>query len=79
MKSHRPKNRHILSWWNFTAITQPGRKNTKLAYNLSKKGQTVILVDKIQSTLILLKGGKEIKTFSAEFGKSWMGDKLYSW
>jgi murein L,D-transpeptidase YafK len=53
-------------------------KNTKLAYNLSKKGQTVILVDKIQSTLILLKGGKEIKTFSAEFGKSWMGDKLYA-
>ncbi len=53
-------------------------KNTKLAYNLSKKGQTVILVDKIQSTLILLKGGKEIKSFSAEFGKSWMGDKLYA-
>jgi L,D-peptidoglycan transpeptidase YkuD (ErfK/YbiS/YcfS/YnhG family)/flagellar basal body-associated protein FliL len=53
-------------------------KNTKLAYNLSKKGQTVILVDKIQSTLILLKGGKEFKTFSAEFGKSWMGDKLHA-
>lgn len=49
-----------------------------MAYNLSKKGQTVILVDKIQSTLILLKGGKEIKSFSAEFGKSWMGDKLYA-
>lgn len=53
-------------------------KNTKLAYNLSKKGQTVILVDKIQSSLIILKGGKEYKTFSAEFGKSWMGDKLYA-
>jgi len=53
-------------------------KNTKLAYNLSKKGQTVILVDKIQSTCIILKGGKEVKTFSAEFGKSWMGDKLYA-
>lgn len=53
-------------------------KNTKLAYNLSKKGQTVILVDKIQSTFLILKGGKEIKTYSAEFGKSWMGDKLYS-
>ncbi len=53
-------------------------KNTKLAYNLSKKGQTVILVDKIQSTLIILKGGKEFKTFTAEFGKSWMGDKLYA-
>jgi len=48
-------------------------KNTKLAYNLSKKGQTVILVDKIQSSFIILKEGKEFKTFSAEFGKSWMG------
>lgn len=54
------------------------QKNTTLAYNLSKKGQTVILVDKIQSTCIILKGGKEYKTFPAEFGKSWMGDKLYS-
>jgi hypothetical protein len=53
-------------------------KNTKLAYNLSKKGQTVILVDKIQSTLIILKGGKEYKTFQAEFGTSWMGDKLHA-
>jgi len=54
------------------------QKNTTYAYNLSKKGQTVILVDKIQSTCIILKGGKEYKTFPAEFGKSWMGDKLYS-
>ena len=54
------------------------QKNTTLAYNLSKKGQTVILVDKIQSTIIILKGGKEYKTFPAEFGKSWMGDKLYA-
>ncbi len=53
-------------------------KNTKLAYNLSKNGQTVILVDKIQSTLILIKGGKEFKTFQAEFGISWMGDKLHA-
>lgn len=54
------------------------QKNTTLAYNLSKKGQTVILVDKIQSTIVILKGGKEFKTFPAEFGKSWMGDKLYA-
>jgi len=53
-------------------------KNTKLAYNLSKKGQTVILVDKIQSTCLILKGGKEFKSLSAEFGKSWMGDKLFA-
>ena len=53
-------------------------KNTKLAFNLSKRGQTVILVDKIQSALIILKGGKEFKTFPAEFGTSWMGDKLHA-
>jgi len=53
-------------------------KNTKLAYNLSKKGQTVILADTIQSTFIILKEGKEFKTFPAEFGKSWMGDKMYA-
>ncbi|KAF0233955.1 MAG: ErfK/YbiS/YcfS/YnhG family [Prolixibacteraceae bacterium] len=53
-------------------------KNIKLAYNLSKRGQTVILVDKIQSVLIILKGGKEYKTFQAEFGISWMGDKMHA-
>ncbi len=53
------------------------QKNTQLAYSLSKKGQTVILVDKIQSTLIILKGGKEFKSFTAEFGTSWMGDKFF--
>ncbi len=50
-------------------------KNTKLAYNLSKNGQTVILVDKLQSSFIMLKGGKEFKTFQAELGIKWMGDK----
>jgi len=54
------------------------KKNTTLAYNLSKKGQTVILIDKVQSSCIILKGGKEFKTFPAEFGRSWMGDKLYA-
>lgn len=54
------------------------KKNTQLAYSLSKKGQTVILVDKIQSAFIILKGGKEFKTFNAEFGTSWMGEKLFA-
>lgn len=53
-------------------------RNTKLAYRLSKSGQTVILVDKIQATCMILKGGKEIKSFTAEFGKNWIGDKNYS-
>jgi murein L,D-transpeptidase YafK len=51
------------------------QKNIQLAYNLSKKGQTVILVDKMDASCIILKSGKEFKTFSAEFGISWMGDK----
>jgi murein L,D-transpeptidase YafK len=53
-------------------------KNTKLAYSLSKNGQTVILVDKVDATCIILKGGKEYKSFNAEFGKSWMGNKSFS-
>lgn len=51
------------------------QKNTRLAYRLSKKGQTVILIDKMASLCIVLKAGKEFKTFPAEFGLSWMGDK----
>lgn len=27
---------------------------------------------------MILKGGKEIKSFTAEFGKNWIGDKNYS-
>jgi len=53
-------------------------KDAKLAYNLSKKGQTVILVDKISASCIILKNGKEYKSFNAEFGISWMGNKLYA-
>ncbi len=75
--SHAEKTAHI-KLIEFYKNYPSWEKNTKLAYNLSKKGQTVILVDKLQSTLIILKGGKEYKTFSAEFGISWMGDKLYA-
>jgi hypothetical protein len=34
-------------------------KNVKTAYQLSKKGQTVFLVDKLNASLIILKSGKE--------------------
>lgn len=50
-------------------------KNTRMAYNLSKKGLTVILVDKMGASLTILRAGKEYKTFTAEFGNNWMGDK----
>ena len=46
-----------------------------MAYNMSKKGLTVILVDKMGASLTILRAGKEYKTFEAEFGNNWMGDK----
>jgi ABC-type molybdate transport system substrate-binding protein len=55
----------------------PGwQENTRLAYNLSQKGQIVFLIDKMESSLIVLKSGKEFKTFAVEFGENWMGDKV---
>ena len=50
-------------------------KNAQLAQQLSKKGQLVILVNKMESKCSLLKSGKAIKVFSAEFGSNWMADK----
>lgn len=52
------------------------QKNTELAYNVSRKGKTVILVDKIQASCIVLKAGKEYKVFSVDLGKSWMNNKV---
>jgi L,D-peptidoglycan transpeptidase YkuD (ErfK/YbiS/YcfS/YnhG family) len=53
-------------------------KNTKMAIQLSKKGQTVFLIDKLDAKLIILKAGKEYKTFPVEFGDNWMMDKIKS-
>lgn len=52
------------------------QKNGKLAYQLSKKGQTVFLINKLESSFSVLKGGKVIRVFEAEFGPNWMGDKV---
>ncbi len=60
---------------NFYEDYPKWEKNTRLAYNLSKNGQTVVLIDKMQASCIILKSGKEYKTYAAEFGSSWMGDK----
>lgn len=51
------------------------KKNEQSALNLSRKGQTVFLVDKMDASLIVLKGGKEVKILPVEFGDNWMGDK----
>ncbi len=50
--------------------------NVKAAYQLSKKGQTVFLIDKLKASLTILKSGKEYKTIPVEFGENWMGDKM---
>lgn len=50
-------------------------KDLQLAYQLSEKGQTVFLIDKLDASLIILKSGKEYKTFPVEFGDNWMVDK----
>lgn len=51
-------------------------KDLQFAYQLSNKGQTVFLIDKMDASLTILKSGKEFKTFPVEFGNNWMGDKL---
>lgn len=53
-------------------------KNMQMAYRLSSKGQTVILIDKLDASLTILKAGKEYKMFRVEFGGNWMADKIMS-
>jgi lipoprotein-anchoring transpeptidase ErfK/SrfK len=45
------------------------------AIHLSKAGRTTILVDKMAHQCIIYKNGKILKSFNAEFGSNWMGDK----
>jgi tetratricopeptide (TPR) repeat protein len=73
--SQAEKNAHfrLVEFYNDYPVWQ---KNAQLAFNLSKNGQTVVLVDKMQGTCIVLKSGKEYKVFSADLGISWMGDKI---
>ncbi len=51
-------------------------KNAKHADQLSKRGQTVILVNKMKAKCSVLKSGKVVKAFDAELGSNWMGDKV---
>lgn len=52
------------------------KKNAQKARDLSKKGHHVILINKLESTAYVLKSGKIIAQFKAEFGTNWMGDKF---
>jgi murein L,D-transpeptidase YafK len=53
------------------------QRNAETARKLSRKGQIVILISKLESTLYVLKSGKTIAQYKAEFGKNWIGDKQY--
>ncbi len=45
------------------------------AVRLSKGGQKVILVDKMAHQCFVYQNGKEIKSYEAELGMNWIGDK----
>lgn len=75
--SQAEKNAHI-RLVSFFEDFPKWQKNTELAFRLSKRGQTVILVDKMKASCIVLKSGKEHRTFPVEFGSGWMGDKNIS-
>ena len=60
---------------NFFEDYPDWEKNINQAFLLSKK-QTVILVNKMEATCAVLKGGKVSQSFDAEFGPNWMGDKI---
>ncbi len=52
------------------------QKNTQLALELSKKGKTVVYINKLASTCFIYRSGKILASFKAEFGKNWIGDKV---
>ena len=51
-------------------------KNTDYAVQLSRNGAVTILVNKMESEVTVLKSGKAVKIFKAEFSPNWLGDKI---
>lgn len=45
------------------------------AIRMSRNGQKVILVDKLAHSCVVYQSGKVIRSFEAELGMNWMGDK----
>ncbi|MBN2773912.1 MAG: L,D-transpeptidase family protein [Prolixibacteraceae bacterium] len=60
---------------NFYADYPKWVEDASYARKLSRNGQTVILINKLESTCLVLKSNKTIGSFSAEFGRNWFGDK----
>jgi len=51
------------------------QRNAQKAREISASGQTVILINKMEATCSVLKAGKTLNSFEAEFGPNWMVDK----
>ena len=71
--SSNEKAEKLLTAW-FAHYPQ-WKKNAEEAIRLSKRGQKVILVDKLGHWCTVYQNGKVLKQFEAEFGINWMGDK----
>lgn len=63
----------LLSRW-FASYPQ-WKENGGKAISLSRGGETVILVDKYAHRCVVYRNGQAIKTFEAELGINWIGDK----
>lgn len=53
------------------------RKQAETARKLSKNGQVVLLINKLESTCSILKAGKVMAIYPTEFGRNWLGDKVF--
>jgi len=62
----------IRNWFGNHAEWQ---QHANQAIRMSKSGQKVILVDKLGHRCMVYQSGKIIKTYEAELGMNWMGDK----
>jgi hypothetical protein len=65
----------ILSLLNFIRIILCGKKMCNMPRIFPKKDKPCFWWIKWMPTLIVLKGGKEFKILTVEFGDNWMGDK----
>ena len=53
------------------------KKDAEFARLLASQGRTIILISKLESSCMILKAGKTIGNYDAEFGFNWLGDKKY--
>lgn len=66
----------MLSLENYFENYSVWKKNADYAVQLSGSGKVVVLVNKMESEVTILKSGKAVKIFKAEFSPNWLGDKI---